>query len=248
MQFSGYEHKFRSEVICSALAAYDKLRKLETDGVRPLYRPREWNREERDKERISKKTDWYKRGGDDSVIFVPATPGSNLRKKMEEKIRKSSFKIRVVEKAGVSLKRKLQRSNPFKKKTCDRQNCLVCTTGGKGPCDAVGINYELVCEDCQNDGEVSKYVGGKHHTAPSQEEKNTKATLPACGTPQRWRSIREISTVAFKHASEWTWSGFMDRTQCCAKLLRRCGLATHKTDNSSTAEKNGTISSCRTSH
>jgi hypothetical protein len=165
MQFSGYEHKFRSEVIRSALAAYDKLRKLETDGVRPLYRPREWNREERDKERISKKTDWYKRGGDDSVIFVPATPGSNLRKKMEEKIRKSSFKIRVVEKAGVSLKRKLQRSNPFKKKTCDRQNCLVCTTGGKGPCDAVGINYELVCEDCQNDGEVSKYVGQTSHSA-----------------------------------------------------------------------------------
>ena len=99
------------------------------------------------------------------MIFVPATPGSNLHKKMEAKIRESAFKIRVVEKAGVSLKRKLQRSNPFKKKICDRQNCLVCTTGGKGSCDAAGINYELVCEDCQNDGEVSKYVGQTSHSA-----------------------------------------------------------------------------------
>ena len=165
MQFSGYEHKFRSEVIRSALDAYDKLQKLETDGVRPLYRPRDWNRVERDKEHVAKKKDWYKRGGDESVIFVPATPGSKLRKKMEEEIRKRSFKIRIVEKAGVSLKRKLQRSNPFKKKKCDRENCLVCTTGGKGPCDAMGVNYELVCEDCENDNKVSKYVGQTSHSA-----------------------------------------------------------------------------------
>ena len=56
----------------------------------------------------------YKKGGYDSVMFVPATPGSVLMKKYKNEVQKSGIKIRIVEKAGISLKQQLQRSDPFK--------------------------------------------------------------------------------------------------------------------------------------
>ena len=61
-----------------------------------------------------------------------------------------------MEVAGPQLKRKLQKSDPFKKKKCERPDCLICPTGGKGPCDATGVSYNIVCKDC---GEVQLY----HH-------------------------------------------------------------------------------------
>ena len=45
-----------------------------------MYRPKGWNREEREQERARKKVNWYKKNGSESVIFVPATPGSQLQK------------------------------------------------------------------------------------------------------------------------------------------------------------------------
>ena len=48
------------------------------------------------------------------MMFVPATPGSVLMKKYKNEVQKSGIKIRIVEKAGISLKQQLQRSDPFK--------------------------------------------------------------------------------------------------------------------------------------
>ena len=55
MQYSGYEHKFRLEVIKSALKAYENLVEAERQGKRPLYRHKTWNTREREQERKSKK-------------------------------------------------------------------------------------------------------------------------------------------------------------------------------------------------
>ena len=43
-------------------------------------------------EKSGKRGDWYKRGGDEAVIFVPATPGSQLQKKYHSKIRNQGYK------------------------------------------------------------------------------------------------------------------------------------------------------------
>ena len=174
MQFSGYEKKFRSEVIKSALNAYEKLRTAEVEGDRPLYRPKTWRATEREKERKEKKKIWYKKGGYQSVMFISATPGSILKKKYETEVQKSGMKIRIVEKAGTSLKQQLQRSDPFKPQRCDRENCFVCTTGGKGSCKTMGVNYQISCEDCEEiiditekdyKGETSRtpFVRGSEH-------------------------------------------------------------------------------------
>ena len=71
------------EVVRSALSAYDRLVKLDASGETPLYRPREWRKLDRAREKRRKREIWYKRGGFDTVIFVPATPGSQLKHRHE---------------------------------------------------------------------------------------------------------------------------------------------------------------------
>ena len=171
IQYSGYEQEFRYEVLSSALNAYDKLRQSEARGERPLYRPKEWNAEEREEARELKKRNWYKRGGYETVVFVPATPNSQLRKRYEKVIERTGIKMRVVEQSGVSLKRTLQRSDPAKNQTCWHPECLVCSTGGKGPCDVVGINYDIECVECAESIDVGrqvKYTGESSRTAYSR--------------------------------------------------------------------------------
>ena len=51
MQFSGYEKKFKGEVVKSAFKAYRTIIEKDERGEQPLYRPKMWKRVERQKER-----------------------------------------------------------------------------------------------------------------------------------------------------------------------------------------------------
>ena len=109
---------------------------------------------------IKKRIGGYKTGGDDSVIFVPATPGSERQRRYAKEIKAKGFKIKVVEQTGVSLKRLLQRSNPFKRKFCEKDDCMVCCTEGKGPCDAHGVTYSITGTECIDDNDKERvYIG-----------------------------------------------------------------------------------------
>ena len=163
MQFSGFPKKFRYEVVCSALSAYDNILEKVRSGERPLYRPFEWDRENRDRDKATKVVDWYKAGGYESVMFVQSTPKSILKRRFQEEIDKSGLKVRVLEKAGRSIKQVLQRSDPFKAPVCDRAGCLLCGTGGRGSCWKDGINYELVCVECEMNGSGGFYHGESSH-------------------------------------------------------------------------------------
>ena len=44
---SGYSQKFRVEILDSALKAYKKMTEDDIKGVKPMYKSREWNAEER---------------------------------------------------------------------------------------------------------------------------------------------------------------------------------------------------------
>jgi hypothetical protein len=58
MQYSGYDKKFRIEVLRSALKAYER---------------KKWQKQHK----------WYKKGGYESVIFIAATPNSTLKRQYE---------------------------------------------------------------------------------------------------------------------------------------------------------------------
>ena len=170
LQYSGYGQEFRHDVAKSAISAFNKIVEEEEDGIRPMFRPRGFEATERKEAKARKKKEWYSKGGFESVIFVPATPQSELKKEYEKKIAQTPFKIKVVEKSGTQLKRVVQVSNPFRGETCNDEDCFVCSSGEKKNCRKNEIKYHIDCEDdaCKDDiyhGETSRngYTRGGEH-------------------------------------------------------------------------------------
>ena len=116
MQYSGYNKKFRYEVVDSTVKTYRARQEAELKEERLMNRFKGWRKDEREVEKSGKRNNWHKRGRDEAVIFVPATPGSQLRKGYQSEIRNQGYKIKVVEKTATTLKEVLQKSNPFNSK------------------------------------------------------------------------------------------------------------------------------------
>ena len=145
MQYSRYNNKkLWYEVVDPAVKAYRARQEAELKGERPMHQWKGWKKDERGVEKSGKRDDWYKRGGDKVLIFVPATPGSQLQKKYQSEIRNQRYKTKVVEKTGTTLKKVLQKSNLFKQQRCGRENCLVCKQAGRGLCNAHGVVWDWV--------------------------------------------------------------------------------------------------------
>ena len=83
----------------------------------------------------SGKSNWIAKGGYDTVMFVPATPQSELAQLWRGVVDNFNgpIKVKIVEEGGRTLKSKLQKSNPRKVIGCVELDCLVCTNGrGEG--------------------------------------------------------------------------------------------------------------------
>ena len=99
-----------------------------------MYLDRGWQKENRREEKKRRNTKWLK-GGFDTVIMVPATPGGELAKKYQEVVTNNPgpVKIKILEKGGTQVKHILQKNNPNKSKGCNILDCLACNHGrGKG--------------------------------------------------------------------------------------------------------------------
>ena len=155
LQYSGYDMKFRREIIDSGIKAYRQMEENDRQGRIPLHRTREWKRNERERMKRVKKEEWFKKGGYESLIFVPATPKAELKKKLQRKVDETDIKIKVIEKTGSTLKRSLQKTSISDKKECEDEECKICKTSKvKGLCRKEGVTYEIVCKACKD-----KYIG-----------------------------------------------------------------------------------------
>ena len=131
---SGYNLKFRLEVLKSALNAFDKMVADDENGIKPLYRNREWNSEERREAKFKKKFNWWNSEKSKiqytSVLFVTPTPGGvlakELRKREAELNRNNPERIKIEEKGGLKIKNILCAKNPFPKRTCLQKTCPLC--------------------------------------------------------------------------------------------------------------------------
>ena len=144
----------------------------------------EW---ERAKDKKGKKREWYKEDGKyESVMFVQPTKGSELKLKVQQLARRNGLKMRVIEKAGLTIKKILQKSNPFEKKICGRDECAVCEYGKKGDCRSRGCVYQLMCKE-----DWKKYRG---QTGRSAHERTNEEM-------DDWTSMKEMSPL-WKHSVE----------------------------------------------
>ena len=185
MQVSGYDHKFRLEILKSALNAHNKIKEADKEGKK-MYRKRVWRRNERRQEREDKRKKWYMRGGYKSVLFIAATPNSELRDKLQREINKTDIKIKVIEKSGTKIIRHLQRNDPFKEKICvDNDKCLVCSGMNPGGCRDTGISYKINCtEECEYEytGQTSTngYTRGRKHEEDYKAKRDESALWKHC--------------------------------------------------------------------
>jgi hypothetical protein len=74
MMNHGYPERYRLDTLRRALNIYDKMVKDDQDGIRPLYRPKEWNVLARKKEKENKKYNWSNRGGDTLPPYLSLPP------------------------------------------------------------------------------------------------------------------------------------------------------------------------------
>jgi hypothetical protein len=173
-QYSGCNHLFRdkSSDLQSALKAYQKILERDRNGEQPHYRKSEWKAAAREKNKRSKKANWFKKGGYESVVFIPATPNSELKKMYDAIIETSGVKIRVTEKSGKTLKQILHKTNPFPNPKCsDPNQCMVCNSEeGRGNCRRENVTYTIQCNECD-----SKYIGETARNAFSRGMEHMKA-------------------------------------------------------------------------
>ena len=181
MEFSEYSEQFRYEVLKMAFARHDgKVRRWETGGS--MF---EVSREEYRTKKAVKKRDWFRADGKyESVMFVQPTPGSVLKAKVQKIARKNRLRIKVVEKAGLTVKKVLQRSDPYERHSCGRVGCPMCDCGRYGECWSRGCVYQWMCKDDER-----KYRG---QTGRSVFER-TKEEI------RDWRNQKDFSPL-WKHS------------------------------------------------
>ena len=72
MARSGYPEGYRLEVIKSGILGFERQLEADRNGQKPLFRPREWQKEERRRKKMVRKAAWYRPA--DCVGFYPPTP------------------------------------------------------------------------------------------------------------------------------------------------------------------------------
>eukprot|EP00092_Neocalanus_flemingeri_P017457 GFUD01018885.1.p1 GENE.GFUD01018885.1~~GFUD01018885.1.p1 ORF type:complete len:103 (-),score=35.76 GFUD01018885.1:306-614(-) len=96
LKASGYKENFRIQILDSALLAFEKMVEEDKSGRKPLYRSRLWEEENGTSFKKNKKNRRYKENRKTgvefkTVLFVPPTPGGELKKQMiqrEEELNK----------------------------------------------------------------------------------------------------------------------------------------------------------------
>ena len=180
MRNSGYNAKYRQEIVDSTFKAFDEMIKADQEGTKPLYRDKTWKKDIRRTQKQEKRRNWYKNGGSGTkkidyttVLFVPVTKGSILAKEMrkrEEEINKySKVRIKIVEDAGIKLKSLLVDKNPFPKTKCEQKKCVICMSvkseNPKFECNSNNVGYRLGCDTCADRGLVRVYEGESSRSA-----------------------------------------------------------------------------------
>ena len=188
MKNSGYPVKYRKEILNSALKGFEKMVKDNENGTKPLFRDRNWNKEERNKEKRNKKTNWYKQDKNKdykTVLFVPITKGGALLKELkirEEELNKNNKeRIKIVEGGGRKVSQFLINKNPFQIEKCKERRCLVCKSeteeNPKYLCSTNNAGYRLICKTCKERNRTKIYEGETSRSARSRSKEHLSGLI-----------------------------------------------------------------------
>ena len=78
MKEAGYNEKYRKMVLERAFKNYDRMVNDADDGRKPLHRPKDWQKEERIRDKRRKKHTWATKDGCIASIIIPQTQTQNF--------------------------------------------------------------------------------------------------------------------------------------------------------------------------
>ena len=170
MKMSGWSEKFRFETIQSGVLGFERQCRVSDAGGRPMYRPRSYEAEERRRKKALTKTSWYRPA--DAALFIPATPGEELKKNIErvvkEELERIGMSAKVVETGGVTMRSMLVRTDLT---GCIAPACVLCASGLKGGSHTRrGAVYTGHCSLCGENNLVSEYHGETGDSAYARME------------------------------------------------------------------------------
>ena len=106
MKYNGYPEKYRVDTLLRALRIHDKMVEDDEAGLRPLYRPKDWNVVARRKQKELKKYDWSNKGGHIAPFCVPPTPNSKLVAMLREVAdveAEAGINLKMIETGGTGM-------------------------------------------------------------------------------------------------------------------------------------------------
>ena len=199
MMAAGYSQTYRKEILRNSISIYEHKIKQDRDGVTPLNRPRGFQKAERRTDKRVKKRTWATRGGYTAPIIVPATPNSELAKRMRavcEAEAVPGLKFKVIERGGRTIERQLQKSNPTASDTCGKPKCDPCRQpGGNGGVKLCHKNNVVYQYECLEDGCDAQYRG---ETARNLYSRNIEHQYNYTGGPNKLQNLQEKSFI-FNH-------------------------------------------------
>ena len=155
---SGYSETFRAEILRSGLQGYNKIVNADKQGTRPMFRPKDWRKAARWLDKKKKKKSWLGKFWK-SCIFVPPTPGSELKQKMQKKEEETRvggrelWPIKIIETAGRTLEQTLVNTDPFGGNQCYDAKCLPSKDPkNKISCRRNNVCYRVTCLLCLRAG------------------------------------------------------------------------------------------------
>ena len=161
------------------------MKQKDREGIRPVYREKEFKRVERKKAKKDKKHSWSTNGGYTAPIMVPSTPNGELARILREVVeneQQEGIKFKIVETGGITVKSRLQKSNPTATPGCSANDCVPCR-GGRGEggnCRKSNVQYSMLCGLCP-EGQETEYIGETSrnlYTRASEHFQNFKAKKP----------------------------------------------------------------------
>lgn len=215
MRESGHSERFRQIVFEKAVNKFSNELNNHKEGKKDMYRTREVRQREMN-ERGGRNTrdSWYKKGKNEgqqatSVMKIPYTENSILKKRVQEKMNKltppEKTKMRIVEGGGCKLKNLLVKPDPFLSETCRRDDCETKDCKGK-KCHQGHINYSIECVSCQEKYEDKPETHPDLQTQQQSNEDEEKHKYVYYGETSRGTYIRfKQHKTAYRSRSGFMW-------------------------------------------
>ena len=102
---------------------------------------------------------WYQKLGYQAAAVIPAPSRAELCQILTKRFKHHKLKVKFVERAGPSVVKSLQKSNPSPPASCDRTDCMLCHQGPSNlACYRPNKGYRMVCNrlPCNIDIDMGK--------------------------------------------------------------------------------------------